>query len=117
MGLAATLCERIAAARFEDLPHETIAAARRLVLDGLAVGAGVAEEPAWRRKTPCRSWRGACARWAVATVIGCDFRIDPVRAAALNGAAVHVLDFEPIQLYGAETVGCKDFSRYPAFSL
>ena len=79
MGLAATLCERIAAARFEDLPHETIAAARRLVLDGLAVGAGVAEEPAWRRKTPCRSWRGACARWAVATVIGCDFRIDPVR--------------------------------------
>ena len=65
MGLTATLCERIAAARFEDLPPEAIAAARRLVLDGLAVGvAGVAEEDAvpilarcmrdaWRR----RRWR------------------------------------------------------------
>src|ERR1700745_4036593 len=47
MGLTATLCERIAATRFEDLPPETVAAARRLVLDGLAVGvAGVAEEDA-----------------------------------------------------------------------
>ena len=47
MGLTATLCERIAATRFEDLPPETVAAVRRLVLDGLAVGvAGVAEEDA-----------------------------------------------------------------------
>ena len=94
MGLTATLCERIAATRFEDLPPETVAAARRLVLDGLAVGvAGVAEEDAVPILARCMRALGGAP---VATVIGCDFRIDPVRAAALNGAAMHVLDFEPM---------------------
>jgi aconitate decarboxylase len=94
MGLTTTLCERIAAARFEDLPPETVAAARRLVLDGLAVGvAGVAEEDAVPILARCMRALGGRP---VATVIGCDFRIDPVRAAALNGAAMHVLDFEPM---------------------
>jgi len=47
MGLTAELSSRIAAARFEDLPPEAVAAARRLVLDGLAVAlAGAVEENA-----------------------------------------------------------------------
>jgi aconitate decarboxylase len=85
MSLTATLCDRIAAVRYEDLPEATKAAARRLVLDGIAVGvAGVAEEDA----VPILA---RCLR-----DLGCGFRIDPVRAAAINGAAMHVLDFEPM---------------------
>ena len=94
MGLTATLCERIAALHFEDLPPETIAAARRLVLDGIGVAvAGVAEEDAIPIMAGCMRALGGTPS---ATAIGCGFRIDPVRAAALNGAAMHVLDFEPM---------------------
>jgi aconitate decarboxylase len=94
MGLTATLCERIAAVRYEDLPRETLTAARRLVQDGLAVGvAGVAEEDAIPIMAGVMRQLGGTP---AATVIGCAMRIDPVRAAALNGAAMHVLDFEPM---------------------
>ena len=94
MGLTATLCERIAAVHYESLPPEALAAARRLVQDGIAVGiAGVAEEEAMPiMANVMRTLGGTPA----ATVIGCGMRIDPVRAAALNGAAMHVLDFEPM---------------------
>jgi 2-methylcitrate dehydratase PrpD len=88
------LCEHIAAIRYEDLPEATRAAARRLVLDGIAVGvAGVAEEDAVPILARCLRGLGGAP---VATAIGCGFRIDPVRAAAINGAAMHVLDFEPM---------------------
>jgi len=94
MGLTATLCERIAAVRYEDLPPESLAAARRLVRDGIAVGiAGVAEEEAIPIMARVMRQLGGTE---AATVIGCGMRIDPVRAAALNGAAMHVLDFEPM---------------------
>ncbi len=94
MGLTAELCGRIVAARYEDLPSEALAAARRLVLDGIAVAvAGVAEEDAIPiMAAHFRKLGGAPS----STAIGCGFRTDPVRAAALNGAAMHVLDFEPM---------------------
>ncbi|HXQ53356.1 MAG TPA: MmgE/PrpD family protein, partial [Stellaceae bacterium] len=94
MGLTTELCQRIAAARFQDLPEATLAAARRLVLDGLAVAlAGAVEEDAVPiLATHFRRLGGA----PLCTAIGCGFRTDPVRAAALNGAAMHVLDFEPM---------------------
>ena len=94
MGLTTELCQRIAAARFEDLPDATLAAARRLVLDGLAVAlAGAVEEDAVPiLAAHYRRLGGA----PLCTAIGCGFRTDPVRAAALNGAAMHVLDFEPM---------------------
>ena len=94
MGLTAMLCERIAAVRYEDLPPEALVAARRLVRDGLAVGiAGVAEEDAVPIMARVMRQLGGSPD---STVIGCGMRIDPVRAAALNGAAMHVLDFEPM---------------------
>ncbi len=94
MGLTATLCERMAGLGYADMPAEALAAARRLVLDGLAVGvAGVSEEDAVPiMARVLRDLGGA----PLSTVIGEGFRIDPVRAAALNGAAMHVLDFEPM---------------------
>jgi len=94
MGLTATLCERIAACHYEDLPPEALDAARRLVLDGIAVAvAGVSAEDAV--PIMAKTLR-ALGGTPVATVIGCNLRIDPVRAAAINGAAMHVLDFEPM---------------------
>jgi 2-methylcitrate dehydratase PrpD len=94
MGLTAELCERIAASRFQDLPPEAIAAARRLVLDGLAVAvAGAVEEAAIPIMAAHYRRLGG---EPLCTAIGCGFRTDPVRAAALNGAAMHVLDFEPM---------------------
>ena len=94
MGLTADLCARIAAAGYGDIPEPARAAARRLVADGIAVAvAGVAEEDAV--PTMARAIR-ALGGNPDATAIGCGFKIDPVRAAALNGAAMHVLDFEPM---------------------
>lgn len=93
MGLTATLAERIARTSHADLGPAAIAAGRRLVLDGLAVAvAGTTEEAIRILATHERALGGA----ATASAIGCGFRIDPVRAAALNGAAMHVLDFEPM---------------------
>lgn len=94
MGLTAELSSRIAAARFEDLPPEAVAAARRLVLDGLAVAlAGAVEEDAIPIMAAHYRRLGG---EPLCTAIACGFRTDPVRAAALNGAAMHVLDFEPM---------------------
>ena len=94
MGLTATLCEKIAAARYEDMAPETLAAGRRLVLDGIAVAvAGVSEEDA----IPIMAKTlGALGGAPVATAIACGLKIDPVRAAVINGSAMHVLDFEPM---------------------
>ena len=94
MGLTAVLCERIASLDYDDIQEPALAAARRLVLDGLAVGvAGVSEEDAIPIMARVVKELGGNP---VATVIGCGFRTDPVRAAAINGAAMHVLDFEPM---------------------
>jgi 2-methylcitrate dehydratase PrpD len=94
MGLTAVLCERIAKLGYADIPEPALAAARRLVLDGLAVGvAGVSEEDAIPIMARVVKELGGNP---VSTAIGCGFRTDPVRAAALNGAAMHVLDFEPM---------------------
>ncbi len=94
MGLTTTLCERIAACRYEDLPPEALEAGRRLVLDGLAVAvAGVSEEDAVPILAKTLRALGGTQS---ATAIACGFRTDPVRAAAINGAAMHVLDFEPM---------------------
>ena len=94
MGLTADLCARIAGLGYDDMPEEARAAARRLVLDGLAVGvAGVSEEDAIPIMARCMRELGGNP---VSTAIGCGFRTDPVRAAAINGAAMHVLDFEPM---------------------
>lgn len=94
MGLTAELCDRIASLGYDDIPEPALAAARRLVLDGLAVGvAGVAEEDAIPIMAKVMRDLGGAP---VSTAIGCGFRTDPVRAAAINGAAMHVLDFEPM---------------------
>jgi 2-methylcitrate dehydratase PrpD len=93
MGLTATLAARIAATRYEDLSAASVAAARRLVLDGIAVAVAGTHEDAIRILAAHQRALGGTPE---ATAIGFGFRTDPVRAAALNGAAMHVLDFEPM---------------------
>ena len=94
MTITAVLCEKIASASYDDLGQSAIEAARRLVLDGLAIGlVGATEEEASAILAAHYREQGGAAQ---ATAIGHGFRLNTVSAAALNGAAMHVLDYEPM---------------------
>ena len=93
MSITAQLCEKIVATGYESLTPEAIAAARRLVLDGIAIAqAGVEEDTI---QILAEHYRGMEAR-GDATALALGFRTTPMLAAAVNGAAMHVLDFEPM---------------------
>ena len=87
------LCERIVATDYGDLGAPAIAAARRLMLDGLAIAIAGTEEEAIQILAAHHKEQGGSAQ---ATAIANGFRLNTVSAAALNGAAMHVLDFEPM---------------------
>jgi 2-methylcitrate dehydratase PrpD len=87
------LCEKIVATTYESLTPEAIAAARRLVLDGIAIALAGTDEDAIT--ILAEHYRGMAAR-PDAVVLGLGFRTAPTLAAALNGASMHVLDFEPM---------------------
>src|SRR6476661_1379544 len=87
------LCDRIVATTYESLTPEAIAAARRLVLDGIAIALAGTEEDAIGLLA--EHYRGMGAR-PDAVALGLGFRTAPTLAAALNGASMHVLDFEPM---------------------
>ncbi len=93
MSITSELCAKIAAARFEDLGESAITRARQLVVDGLAIAIAGTEEEAIQILAAHYQDRGSKP---IATAIGWNFKTDPVSAAALNGAAMHVLDFEPM---------------------
>jgi 2-methylcitrate dehydratase PrpD len=93
MAVTAQLCERIAATGYENLGSPAIEAARRLVLDGIAIAIAGTEEEAIHILAAHHKEQGGAAQ---ATAIGNGFRLNTVSAAALNGAAMHVLDFEPM---------------------
>src|SRR5690348_8505374 len=93
MSVTRTLCEKIAATQFDAMTQPALAAARQLVLDGIAVAvAGSGEPPITILAEHYRSMGGS----PQASVIGRGFRTSSVTAAALNGASMHVLDFEPM---------------------
>ena len=93
MSVTAQLCERIAATGYDDLGAPAVEAARRLVLDGIAIAVAGTEEEAIGILAAHHKEQGGAPQ---ATVIGNGFRLNAVAAAALNGAAMHVLDFEPM---------------------
>ena len=93
MAVTAQLCERIAATGYDDLGTPAIEAARRLVLDGIAIAIAGTEEEAIQILAAYHKEQGGAPQ---ATAIGNGFRLNTVSAAALNGAAMHVLDFEPM---------------------
>ena len=90
-------CERLSAIEATQLSPMALALGRQLVLDGIAIAVAGAREPAiqllaahHRAHYPVQG--GAPS----ATALGLGFKLPPVAAAALNGAAMHVLDFEPM---------------------
>jgi aconitate decarboxylase len=93
MTVTSQLCERIAGTDYENLGMPAIEAARRLVLDGIAIAIAGTEEEAIHILAAHHKEQGGAAQ---ATAIGNGFRLNTVSAAALNGAAMHVLDFEPM---------------------
>ena len=93
MTVTAELCEKIVAQTWDSLSQEAIVAARRLVLDGISIALAGTEEEAMRILG--EHYRGFGAR-GDCTAIGHGFRTAPTLAAALNGASMHVLDFEPM---------------------
>ena len=94
MGVTQTLCERIVQTTLGDITKTARIAARRLVLDGLAVAvAGTRQEASpGILASHLREMGGAEA----ASVIGFGFMTSPVNAAYINGVSMHVLDFEPM---------------------
>jgi aconitate decarboxylase len=93
MGVTGELCDKIVSLTYGELPPPVIHAARQLFLDGLAVAVAGTEEHAIRLLA--EHYRGYGAR-PEATALGSGFRTAAPCAAALNGAAMHVLDFEPM---------------------
>lgn len=93
MGLTTDLCKVIASTDFDTLSEPAVAAARQLVVDGIAVAlAGSQERPITILAEHYRSLGGA----PDVSAIGRGFRTSMIAATALNGAAMHVLDFEPM---------------------
>lgn len=93
MTITSDLCTKILGTRYDHFGEAAIAAARRLVLDGIAIAIAGTEEEAIQILAAHYRERGSKPE---ATAIACGFKTDPVSAAALNGAAMHVLDFEPM---------------------
>ena len=98
--LTARVCERIVACGHTPLDAQLLPAARQLFLDGIAVGvAGARLEAAPRILAehfadPLTGTGGDTA----ASLLGLNARLGTVPAALVNGAAMHVLDFEPMWL-------------------
>jgi len=93
MGVTAELCDKIVATTFASLTPESVTKARRLVLDGIAVVvAGSREDAIGILADHYRSLGGT----PDAAVLGLGFRTSATAAAVLNGASMHVLDFEPM---------------------
>ncbi|HET9664416.1 MAG TPA: MmgE/PrpD family protein, partial [Burkholderiales bacterium] len=89
------LCERITGTRFETLGVECVKRVKQAIKDGVAVAvAGSAEQPVEILAAHVRSLGGK----QQSTVWGSGYKTTPVQASYVNGAATHVLDFEPMWL-------------------
>lgn len=96
MSVTKALCEKITSMTGNDLDEETRALARRLILDGMAVavaGAAIEQAPVVLADY-FRSQQGR----QEASLLGQSGGLPAAQAALVNGAAMHVLDFEPMWL-------------------
>lgn len=93
MEITKIICEKSVSIDYRDLPDAVIARARQLFLDGLAVAIAGSGEAAIRLIADVYREYGARPE---ATAFGFGFRTAAPWAAAVNGAAMHVLDFEPM---------------------
>ncbi|MBV8771698.1 MAG: MmgE/PrpD family protein [Deltaproteobacteria bacterium] len=93
MGITAQFCCLLTGITADSIPAPAFDAARSLVLDGVAVAmAGSRESAAGIIAEHIRSLGGA----EQATALNFGFKSTVVGAACLNGASMHVLDYEPM---------------------
>ncbi len=98
-GVTARLCERMVEFGREPLEARLAVAARQLFLDGVAVAvAGAQLEEAPRLLADHFSDPALGAGGGTASLLGLKTRVGTVQAALVNGASMHVLDFEPMWL-------------------
>ena len=86
------LARFIASTRYENIPEPVRAATRTIILDGVANVLAGSRQPVVehvRRYVERLGGREEC------TVVGASFRTNALLAAFANGAAMHVLDYEP----------------------
>jgi aconitate decarboxylase len=98
--LTARVCERIVAHSRASLDARLLPAARQLFLDGVSVavaGAQLEEAPRILATHFADPLTGAGGGSAV-SLLGLNARLGTVAAALVNGAAMHVLDYEPMWL-------------------
>src|SRR6185436_10456486 len=77
---------------YADIPRPVLDATRTIILDGVANILAGSQQPVLeyiRRYVDRLGGRPEC------TVVGASFRTNPPLAAFVNGAAMHVLDYEP----------------------
>lgn len=98
--LTASVCDRIVACGAKPLEERLLPAARQLFLDGIAVavaGAQLEEAPRLLAEHFADTLTGA-GGGSAASLLGLNARLGTVQATLVNGAAMHVLDFEPMWL-------------------
>ena len=97
--LTARVCARIVACGREPLATSLLPAARQLFLDGVAVAvAGARLEAAPRILAAHFADPLTGTGGSAASLLGLNARLGPVQAALVNGASMHVMDFEPMWL-------------------
>ena len=92
MNATETIARFIANTRYEDIPAPVLAATRTIILDGVANLLAGSTQPVLdyvRRYVDRLGGRPEC------TVVGAQWRTNAPLAAFANGAAMHVLDYEP----------------------
>jgi len=93
MGLTADFCEKIVTLTEADIPDEAFERADQVALDALSVALAGTTQDAPKILADHIRDQGATPE---ATAIGFGFKTSPFYAAYLNGASMHVLDFEPM---------------------
>ncbi|MCY4583305.1 MAG: MmgE/PrpD family protein [Chloroflexi bacterium] len=96
-GLTRTVCEYVAASRYDDLPADVVEVAKRLTLDslGTTLAGGTLGDGGPETAAVVLSSGGN----PESTVLGYDKKVSAVMAGLANGAMVHALNYDAI---GAE---------------
>ncbi len=103
-----TLVKNVMETRYEDLPAETIAEAKRSLLNWAGVAIGAAYHPSMEKVLAVSKTLGTSRQ---ASVLGRPEKVDLLFASLLNGMSSHIFDFDDTLL---ETVLHPSAPVYPA---
>ncbi len=81
--------------RYEDLPHDAVAMAKRFLLDTLAAGiAGAGTEVVQAASSAMRAALEGAGAAGASVIWGQACRLPPVQAALVNGTSAHALELD-----------------------